>query len=57
MRRKKWTHQVRRNRKSRSSAAFNNSYFDTVVDEERWDLFNRNVDDGGESDTTSDQSN
>src|SRR5262249_2154690 len=33
--------------------AFNNSYFDTVVDEERWELFNRSGDDGGENDTAS----
>ena len=28
--------------------AFNNSYFDTVVDEARWNLFNRSADNGGE---------
>jgi predicted ABC-type ATPase len=27
--------------------AFNNSYFDTVVDEARWESFNRSADDGG----------
>jgi predicted ABC-type ATPase len=27
--------------------AFNNSYFDTVLDDARWDLFNRSADDGG----------
>jgi hypothetical protein len=26
---------------------FNNSFFDTVVDEVRWDLFLRSADDGG----------
>jgi predicted ABC-type ATPase len=31
--------------------AFNNSYFDSVVDEARWDLFNRSSDDGGEDST------
>jgi predicted ABC-type ATPase len=31
--------------------AFNNSYFDTVVDEARWNLFNRSADDGGTDST------
>jgi hypothetical protein len=30
--------------------AFNNSYFDTVVDPDRWDLFNRSATDGGRGD-------
>jgi predicted ABC-type ATPase len=33
--------------------AFNNSYFDTVVDEVRWDLFQRSAEDVGPNDTTS----
>src|SRR5262245_34219057 len=32
--------------------AFNNSFFDTVIDDRRWDLFNRSADDGGADDTT-----
>jgi predicted ABC-type ATPase len=31
--------------------AFNNSYFDTVVDDARWELFERSADDGGTDDT------
>jgi predicted ABC-type ATPase len=27
--------------------AFNNSYFDTILDQDVWDLFNRSADDGG----------
>ena len=30
--------------------AFSNSYFDTVVDEVRWDIFQRSADDGGAND-------
>jgi predicted ABC-type ATPase len=32
--------------------AFNNSYFDTVIDDARWDLFQRSADDGGADDGT-----
>jgi predicted ABC-type ATPase len=34
--------------------AMNNSYFDTIVDNERWELFNRSASDGGASHTSSD---
>lgn len=30
--------------------AFNNGYFDTVLDDARWDLFQRSTDDGGAND-------
>ena len=30
--------------------AFNNSFFDTVIDDDRWELFNRSADDGGTDD-------
>jgi predicted ABC-type ATPase len=32
--------------------AFNNSYFDTVLDHELWDRFNRSADDGGANDAS-----
>ncbi len=32
--------------------AFNNSYFDTVVDEARWDLFQRSTENAGANDST-----
>ncbi len=35
------THNVRR------LIAFNNSFFDTILDPDRWDQFNRSADDGG----------
>ena len=31
--------------------AFNNGYFDTVIDDSRWELFNRSADYGGSNDT------
>ncbi len=34
--------------------AFNNSFFDTILDPDRWELFNRSADDGGPSDPTGD---
>jgi predicted ABC-type ATPase len=32
--------------------AFHNGYFDTVIDDDRWELFNRSGDDGGTDDGT-----
>lgn len=37
----------------RQLIAFNNSFFDTVVDPEMWDAFNRSADDGGPNDPPS----
>ncbi len=34
--------------------AFNNSFFDTIIDRERWEFFNRSADDGGTRDTAGD---
>jgi predicted ABC-type ATPase len=34
--------------------AFHNGYFDTVIDDARWELFNRSADDGGTSDASGD---
>jgi predicted ABC-type ATPase len=34
----------------RQLIAFNNSFFDTVLDPEMWDAFNRSADDGGTND-------
>ncbi|AWM37410.1 Zeta toxin [Gemmata obscuriglobus] len=34
--------------------AFNNSFFDTVLDPETWDLFQRSADDGGANDPSGD---
>jgi predicted ABC-type ATPase len=34
--------------------AFHNGFFDTVIDEDRWGLFNRSADDGGTSDASGD---
>lgn len=39
---------------ARRLIAFNNSYFDTVLDPERWDSFNRSAGDGGANDHSSD---
>jgi predicted ABC-type ATPase len=35
---------------ARRLIAFNNSFFDTVLDPEKWDAFNRSADDGGTND-------
>jgi predicted ABC-type ATPase len=32
--------------------AFHNGFFDTVIDEDRWELFNRSADDGGTDDAS-----
>jgi predicted ABC-type ATPase len=46
------TWQVYDNSNGRSRLiAFNNSFFDTVVDDAQWELFNRRADDVGPSDT------
>ena len=36
---------------NRRLVAFNNSFFDTVLDPDLWDAFNRSADDGGTDDT------
>jgi hypothetical protein len=34
--------------------AFNNSFFDTILDPDRWELFNRSAGDGGPNDPSGD---
>jgi predicted ABC-type ATPase len=39
---------------ARRLIAFNNSFFDTVLDPDTWEAFNRSADDGGANDTSND---